>query len=132
MKKLIVILLAALLLFAFAGCDRLVMYEDDMIKSVTVSGTGGAVCEIHPKDCEELATLLLKEADFDGRGQSVESNYASYLSVEMVVGRLTYTFYIHPEGTMVRTTTEVGDKFVEIYDTKLAEVVLELIKDLTT
>ncbi len=131
MKKRIVILLAVLLLFLCAGCDRLTMYKDNMIKRVTVYNTNGAACEIKPELCERLATLLLKELDMDGRGQPAESDYTSYLSVEMIVGKLTYTFYIHPEGVIVRTTDEVGDRFLEVYDTKMAESILREIDRLT-
>ena len=131
MKKICMLLAILLLLFTFTGCERLAFYKDDMIKQVTVFGTNGSLCEIEPERCEKLATLLLKELDMEGRGQTAESDYSDYLSVGMVVGRLTYQFYIHQEGTIVRTTDEVGDRPLEVYDTKMAEEILKEIDRLT-
>jgi len=134
MKKCIALLITMLFLMSAAGCDgfglhRLTMYKDQMMQNVTIT-KDGAVYEVDPGRCEELATLLLKDLDMDGRGENAECDYSAYTSIEIVLKEYTYRFYVHTEGNAVRVEVGVESIPLEVYDTKIVEKIMNEIDSL--
>ncbi len=134
MKKCVALLITMLFLMSAAGCDgfglhRLTMYRDQMIQNVIVT-KDGAVYEVDPARCEELATLLLKDLDMDGRGENAECDYSAYTSIEIILKERTYRFYVHTEGNAVRVEVGVESIPLEVYDTKIVEKIMNEIDSL--
>ncbi|MBR4888617.1 MAG: hypothetical protein IKU17_05685 [Clostridia bacterium] len=134
MKKIVALLITLLLLVSVTGCDgfglhRLTMYQDQMMQNVMIT-KDGIVYEVDPVRCEELATLLLKDLDMDGSGENAECDYSAYTSVEIVLKAHTYRFYVHTEGNVVRVEVGMESIPLEVYDTKIAEKIMNEIDSL--
>ena len=134
MKKCIALLITILLLVSVTGCDgfglhRLTMYRDQMIRNVIVT-KDGAVYEVDPARCEELATLLLKNLDMDGRGENAECDYSAYTSVEIVLKEHTYRFYVNADGTAVRVEVGMESIPLEVYDPTIAGKIMDEVDSL--
>ena len=134
MKKIVALLITMLLLVSVTGCDgfglhRLTMYKDQMMQNVTIT-KDGIVYEVDPTHCEDLVTFLLKDLDMDGRGENAECDYSAYTSVEIVLKEHTYRFYVHTEGNVVRVEVGMESIPLEVYDTKIAEKIMNEIDSL--